>query len=63
MSPTSLHEVNSHTHLSVTINKHFIWDKHIESLAVKAGQCLDIHIGLLNSYGSPVLDSRTEGPV
>ena len=28
--------------LGVTIAKNLSWDKHIESLAVKAGQCLDI---------------------
>ena len=42
MSGASLQEVHSHTHLGVTIAKNLSWDEHIESLAVKAGQCLDV---------------------
>ena len=41
MSGASLQETHSHTHLDVTIAKYLSWDEHMESLAVKAGQCLD----------------------
>ncbi len=42
MSGTNLDEVKSHKHLGVTLAKNLCWDEHIEDIAVKANQCLDV---------------------
>ena len=42
MNGTMLQEVQSHKHLGVTLSKDLSWDQHIEDVATKANQCLDI---------------------
>ena len=55
MSGTSPQEVHSHTHLGVTIAKNLSWNEHIESLAVKAGQCLDVPTVNLQIFAAVLL--------
>ena len=42
MNRTVLEEVHSYKHLGVTITKDLLWNKHIENLATKANQSLDV---------------------
>ena len=49
MSCASL-QVHSHTYLGVTIPKNLSWDEQKESLAVKAGPCLDVLNYIVKHY-------------
>ena len=42
MDGTPLQEVNAYKHLGVTLSSNLSWNAHIEDLAVRAGQCVDV---------------------
>jgi hypothetical protein len=42
MNDVPLEEVKSHKNLGVTLSKTLLCDEHIENIATKANQCLDV---------------------
>ena len=42
MDGTPIQEVNAYKHLGVTLSSNLSWNAHIEDLAVRAGQCVDV---------------------
>ena len=42
MDGTPLQEVKAYKHLGVTLSSNLTWNAHVEDLAVRAGQCVDV---------------------